>query len=182
MAETKKAQGAHTEVPGGHGGGFPPFKPDTFASQLVWLAITFVALYVLMSKLALPRVAAIIAARSGRISDDLAAAKRLKDESDVAVAAYEAALAEARTRAQAIGGETHDKLAAETEASRKALEAELNAKLAGAEKAIAATKASAMANVRGIAIDAAGAIVARLIGTTPTAAAVEAAVDDALKQ
>ncbi len=175
------AENAHTEVPGGHGG-FPPFQKETFASQLFWLVIAFVLLYVLMSKLALPRVGSIIEARRSRIDGDLAAANQLKTSADAAMAAYEKSLAEARSRAQTIGNETRDRLNAEAEKSRKALDEQLNAKLAEAEKTIAATKASAMSNVRSIATDAASAIVTRLTGTAPADAAVASAIDSVLKR
>src|SRR6185295_4385769 len=181
MAEQKTT--AHTEAPGApHKGAFPPFQKETFASQLLWLAVTFVLLYVLMSKVALPRIGGILASRTARIEGDLADAQRLKAESEAALAAYEKSLADARNRAQTIGGETRDRLHAQAEERRKVLEAELNAKLADAEKQIAGTKATAMANVRGIAVDAAAAIVERLIGTVPAGPAVEAAVDTALKR
>ena len=176
------ATNAHTEQPAEHKGQFPPFNPATFASQLVWLVITFVILLVLMWKVALPRVASIIENRQKRIADDLAEAEKLKAESDAAVAAYEKALADARARAQAIANETRDKQAAQTEAARKKLEDQLNARLADAEKQIAATKQAAMANVRTIATDAAKAIVQRLSGTAPADSAVEAAVADVLKR
>ena len=100
----------------------------------------------------------------------------------MALAAYEKALADARNRAQAIGAEIRDKLHAEAEERRKVLEAKLNAQLAEAEKSIASTKSAAMTNVRGIAVDAASAIVERLTGAAPAAPAVAAAVDDALKR
>jgi F-type H+-transporting ATPase subunit b len=176
------AENAHTEVPGGHSGGFPPFQKETFASQLFWLVIAFALLYVLMSKLALPRVGSIIEARRARIDGDLAAANQLKTSADAALAAYEKSLAEARSRAQTIGNETRDRLNAEAEKSRKALDEQLNAKLAEAEITIAATKASAMSNVRSIATDAAGAIVTRLTGTAPADAAVASAIDSVLKR
>ena len=76
MAEKKTS--AHTEAPGGHKAAFPPFEKETFASQLVWLAITFVLLYVLMARVALPRIGGIFAARAKRIADDLAQAQRLR--------------------------------------------------------------------------------------------------------
>ena len=170
----------HTEVPSKKG--FPPFEKETFASQLFWLALTFVALYLLIARIAVPRIGGILEERSRRIEGDFAAAQRMKDESEAALAAYEKSLADARNRAQAIGAEVRDKLNAEADVSRKATEAKLNADLAEAEKQIAATKTAAMANVRGIAVDAAAAIVERLIGTAPPAPAVAAAVDDALKR
>lgn len=161
---------------------FPPFLKETFASQLVWLAITFVALYLLMSRVALPRIGSIFEERRDRIADDLAEAQRLKDDSDVAIGNYEKALADARNRAQAMANETRERMSAEADERRKALEQQLNLKLAEAERTITATKTAAMTNVRGIAVDAAAAIVERLIGTAPAAASVEAAVDTALKR
>jgi F-type H+-transporting ATPase subunit b len=169
---------AHTEVPSeGHPAGFPPFQRDTFASQLVWLAITFVLLYALVAKAALPRVGGIFAARRQKTEADLDAARQRREEADAALAAYEKALADARTHAQGIESETHSRLTAEADQRRKALETELNGKLAEADKAIAATKQAAMANVRGIAAEVTATIVERLIGTKPA----EPAVDEALK-
>lgn len=173
--------GAHTEAPGGHGGGFPPFESSTYASQLVSLVIAFVALYLIVSRIALPRVGGVIDARANAIEGDLSAAQKLKDESDAALKAYEAELASARSKAQAIGNETREKLNAAAEAERKTLEDQLNAKLAAAEKQIAATRESAMGNVRGIAADAAGAIVQRLTGVLPDGNTLNSAVDASLK-
>jgi F-type H+-transporting ATPase subunit b len=180
------AEPAHTtsteHVPkGGHAGGFPPFNSHTFASQLVWLALFFILLYVLMAKWALPQVGRVIENRQKRIAGDIAEAERLKAQSDEAVAAYEKALADARGRAQAIANETREQQAKEADAARKKVEDALNVKLAEAEKAIAATKHAAMSNVRAIAEDAAAAIVERLIGTAPGKKAVADAVGDVLK-
>ena len=173
--------GAHTEAEGGHGGGFPPFESSTFASQLVSLVIAFVALYLIVSRIALPRVGGVIDARQNAIEGDLAAAQKLKDESDAALKAYESDLASARSRAQAIANETREKLNTAAEAERKTLEDQLSAKLAQAEKQIAATRTTAMSNVRGIAADAASAIVQRLTGVLPDGNTVNSAVDASLK-
>jgi len=151
---------AHTEAEGGHKAPFPPFQKDTFASQLVSLLIAFVALYLIVSRIA---------------------AQKLKDESDAALKAYENELASARSRAQAIGAETREKLNAASEAERKTLEERLSVKLAEAEKTIASTREAAMSNVRGIAADAATAIVQRLAGVKPDRKSVNKAVDASLK-
>jgi F-type H+-transporting ATPase subunit b len=177
MAETK----AHSEAPGGHGG-FPPFQKETFVSQLIWLTVAFVLLYALMAKVALPRVAAILAARSKHIADDLSAAERLKAQSDAASAAYQQALGDARARAQAIANETRERQVAAAEDTRKRLEAELHEKLVAAEKTIDATRTAAMTNVRAIAADAAAAIVERLIGRAPGEQELAAALADVLKR
>src|SRR5271154_5490194 len=156
MAESHGDKGttSHTEADGGHKAPFPPFQKDTFASQLVSLAVAFVALYLIVSRIALPRVGSVLDARQNAIDGDLAEAQRLKDQSDAALKAYESELAAARSRAQAIGAETREKLNAASEAERKTLEERLAVKLADAEKTIAATREAAMSNVRGIATDA----------------------------
>ncbi len=175
----EKGQTAGTQVPGGaahEGGAFPPFDSTTFSSQLVWLAITFGALYYLMSKVALPRVANILETRQARISGDLDAATAMQGKATEAGAAYEKTLADAKARAQATAQQTRDKLAADADAKRKALEAELNTKLEAAEAQVSAMKAQAMTNVGSIAAEAASAIVAQITGKTPDAAQISAAV------
>jgi F-type H+-transporting ATPase subunit b len=176
-----KGATAHTEADGGHKAPFPPFEKDTFASQLVSLAIAFVALYLIVSRIALPRVGGLLDERQKAIEGDLAEAQKLKDASDAALKAYESELAAARSRAQAIGAETREKLNAAADAERKTLEQRLAVKLAGAEKTIAATRETAMSNVRGIATEAAAAIVQRLAGMVPDGKSVESAVDASLK-
>jgi F-type H+-transporting ATPase subunit b len=176
-----KGTTAHTEADGGHKAPFPPFQKDTFASQLVSLLVAFVALYLIVSRIALPRVGGLLDARQNAIEGDLAAAQKLKDESDSALKAYESELAAARSRAQAISTETREKLNAVAEAERKTLEERLAVKLADAEKTIASTREAAMSNVRGIAAEAAAAIVQRLTGVMPDGKAVDSAVDASLK-
>jgi F-type H+-transporting ATPase subunit b len=175
------AVGAHAAEKGGTHK-FPPLQVETYASQIFWLALTFVALYLLMARVALPRVSGILEARRQHIEDDLAEARRLKDESDAAIATYEKALADARGRAQALAAETRERYAAEADAARKALDATLNGRIAEAESIIAAKRTEAMTNVKDIAAEAAAAIVERLIGTAPAASDVASAVADTLKR
>jgi F-type H+-transporting ATPase subunit b len=186
--ETAMAQGSaepvgSVEVPASkHGSGFPPFNAQAFPSQLVWLALIFVALYLLMSRIALPRVGSILDARRQRIEADLAEAQRFKDASDAAIAAHEKALAEARGRAQALANETRAKAAAAAEARRKEVDGKLHARIAEAEKSIAEKRSAAMANVRSIASETAGAIVERLTGTAPANEEVSQAVSKAIER
>jgi F-type H+-transporting ATPase subunit b len=171
---------AHTEADA-HGRAFPPFQKETFASQLLSLLIAFVALYLIVSRIALPRVGSLLDARQNAIDTDLAEAQKLRDDSSEALKAYESELAAARSGAQAIGNETREKLNAASEAERKRLEERLSLKLAEAEKSIASTRANAMRNVRGIAAEAASAIVQRLTGVAPDGKSVDSAVDASLK-
>jgi F-type H+-transporting ATPase subunit b len=169
-------------APDAHGGGgFPPFQSETFLSQIVWLAITFGALYWLLSKFVLPQIGAILEERRARIARDLDEAQQLKAEAEAAGAAYEKSLADARANAQAIAAEQHAKASAESEAARKALETGLGTKLQAAEAQINASKAKAMESVRGIAIETVPSIVGQLVGKAPASADVEKAVDAVLK-
>ena len=121
MAESHgnaRGASAHTEAEGGQKAPFPPFQRDTFASQLVSLFIAFVALYLIVSRIALPRVGKTIDDRHDAIEDDLGQAQNLRDESDAALKAYESELAAARSRAQAISAETREKLNAASDAER----------------------------------------------------------------
>ena len=173
-------QKTHTEVPPkGH---FPPFQVDTFASQLFWFAIAFILLYVIISRLAIPRVGGIMDARRQSVEGDLAEAKRLKDASDAAIASYEKALADARGRAQALANETREKYAKEAETARHQLDATLNTRISQAEQAIAARRTAAMANVQDIAVETAAAIVERLTGNAPAKDDVAKAVAGTLKR
>lgn len=159
-----------------HAGGFPPFDAATFESQIVWLVLSFIALYLLMSRVALPRIASVLEERRDRIADDLDQAAQFKRQTDEAIEAYETALAEARAKAQGIAQETRDLLNAETEKQRVSIEARLAEKIVDAEQKIAATKDAALQNVRAVSVEVADAIVNQLLGEGDRAAA-ERAVD-----
>ena len=163
----------------GHGG-FPPFQKDTFATQLFWLVISFVLLYALVAKIGLPRIRAILADRQRRIDDDFSEASHLEKRSEAALAAYHLSIADTRSNAEAVVRATREKLNTETSQSRGTLKAQLDAQLVEAEERIAAAKAGAMTNVRGIVIDSTRAIAERLIGAAPAPGAIAHSVDHVL--
>ncbi|MGI9366217.1 MAG: F0F1 ATP synthase subunit B [Rhizobiaceae bacterium] len=174
MASTNTQTG--TAADHGGGGTFPPFDGDTFSSQLLWLAITFGLFYFLMSKIALPRISSILETRSGRIAQDLDEANRLKSESDEAIAAYEQELADAKGRAHAIAQEAREAARAELDAKRASVEAAMAEKVAVAEKSIADIKSKAMGEVGTIAEDTTAALVDQLISAKVTKADISKAV------
>jgi F-type H+-transporting ATPase subunit b len=145
-------------------GGLPQLNAADFAPQLIWLAITFVALYFVLARLALPRVGEVLEGRKDRIRKDLEEAQRLKAETEKAIASYEQALGEARARAQKLAAENRDRLNAEIARERAEVESRISSKTADAEKRIAQAKARAMGQVNGIASDVTQSIVAQLIG------------------
>ena len=176
--QTPAPQATHSEVgqDAGHAA-FPPFQSDTFPSQLLWLAISFAALYYFMAKKALPAIGATIQQRKDRIAKDIDDATTMQQRADTAAASHQKALADARARAQRLAQAMRDQLAAEADAKRKVIDAELAEKFADAERLIEATRQQAMANVGVIAREATAAIVERLIGRPADPEAIAAAVD-----
>jgi F-type H+-transporting ATPase subunit b len=171
---------AHTEVPGGHAV-FPPFDTQQFPSQLFWLAITFILLYVIVARVALPRIGSIFEERNKRVSEDLAEAERFKQKSDAANAAYQQSLADAHAHAQSVVSTMRDQQAAAAEKSNRELEEQLRARLVAAEATIAKTRQDAMTHTTEIAAEVAKGIVERLIGICPTAEEVTGALQQTPK-
>ncbi len=138
-----------------------------YAPQVVWLVITFVALYFILSRLALPGIARTLGERDSRLQGDLAAAEKLKAEADASLAAYRKAIAEARQTAQADLKQAAADMAAEAARREGALAGEMNARIKAAEASIAAAKKAAVADIRGLASEAARQLVSRLAGAEP---------------
>ena len=166
----------HTGTEAQHSAGFPPFKTESFPSQIFWLVVTFAVLFVVLWRVAGPRISGVIGARHDQIDGDLKAAEQHRAEATAALAAYEAALAAARAKAHAQAEE--NRRAIETEVEQAKAEADAMAREAGAkaETGIAAARAEAATHVTKAAQDAAVDIVNRLIGVTVTADEARAAV------
>ncbi len=161
----------------------PQLNLGDFAPQLVWLAITFIVMYLLMARVALPRIGAVLEERRDRIAGDLAQADQLRRETEAAIAAYEQSLAEAKAKANAIAQETRDRLNAELERERKQVETQIAQKLEAAEAAITRTKQQALAHVEDIARDTSAALVEHLLGErAPTDSLDEAVARATVKQ
>jgi F-type H+-transporting ATPase subunit b len=168
------------EADGGEHHTFPPFDPATFGPQLFWLVILFGLLYVLMSRVAIPRIGSILEERDKRIAGDLAEATRAKEASDAAVAAHEQALAEARQNAHGIALKARDTAKAEIAADRNRIETDLKGRLGAAEAEITKVKERALGEVDSIARDAVEAIVETLVGTKAGKADIASAVQAAM--
>jgi F-type H+-transporting ATPase subunit b len=158
----------------------PQLNVETFPSQLFWLAVSFIVLYIVMSWIGLPRLSAAIEARRQRREDDLARAAQLKTEAEAANAAFQRTMVEARAQAQAAIKETTDRLAAEAAERQRALAAALAERIDEAERRIAATKQQALSEVRGIAADVGRSVVEKLTGSAPNNTRLAAAVDNVL--
>ncbi|MBK5934714.1 F-type H+-transporting ATPase subunit b [Rhodovulum imhoffii] len=160
--------------------GMPQLDFATFPNQIFWLVVTLVVIYFVLSRIALPRIGAVLAERQGTISNNIAAAEELKLRAQEAERAYEKALADARAEAQRIVGEARAEIQADLDAATAKADAEIAARSAEAEKAIAEIRAGAMESVTEVARDTAREIVAAM-GFSADAATVDAAVQSKLK-
>jgi F-type H+-transporting ATPase subunit b len=169
---------ASTQMPAGKTGGFPPFDYTTFPSQFFWLAVTFAFLFLVLWKIAGPRIKNAISLRRGAITGAITDADAARKAADDASAAYDAALAAARGRAQGMADETRRRIASEIAKAKAEAEAAAASAMSEADARITATRERARAHVAGTARDAAIAIVARLTGESVTAEEAAAAVGD----
>lgn len=163
-------------------GGMPQFDPTQWPPQIVWLAITFVVLYVLMSRVAIPRITEVIEERERRINDNLRRAEHLKQDAEDAMAAYEKMMAEARAAAQQVVRQARERIAEEAAQRNAELSERLSAEIAAGEARIAEAKAKAIAGVRDVAVDLAATASARLLGGRVEKKRIAPAVDSVLKE
>jgi len=160
----------------------PQLDVSTFPTQLFWLLVSFVLLYLAMAWLGLPRVGRIIAQRRGRIDGDLEKAGQMKAEAEAVIAAYERALSEARAQAQQTLKETTERLNAQSAERQRHIAEKLAGETAAAERRIDAAKTAALADIRNVAVDVARAAAAKLSGAEIDAGGATAAVDAVLRE
>jgi F-type H+-transporting ATPase subunit b len=163
-------------------GGMPQLDPSTFAPQLFWLVVTFLALYWVMSKVALPRVGGVIANRATKIASDLDQAAKLKAQAEEVSAAYQKALADARAQATALNRETAAKMSAIANERQAKLAADLGTRIKAAEAEIANAKTAAMMNLVQVAGDAAASAAHKLVGLDVTGAEAALAAQSVLAE
>ena len=146
----------------------PQFDPAVWMPQLVWLAITFVALYVLMAKVALPRVGEVLEEREQRINESLRKAEGLKQDAEDAVAAYEKTMTDVRAKAAQELKAAHDRAAEEAAKRNAELGERLASQISAAETRIHQAREAAISGLREVAVATAGAAVGKLDGEATT--------------
>lgn len=164
----------------GAAGGMPQLDITTWPNQIFWLAVTLVAIYLILTRIAVPRISAVLAERRGTITNDLAAAEELKQKAVEAEKAYNDALAAARAQAAKIVAKARADIQGELDAATAQADAEIEAKTVQSEARINEIRASALDNVSAVAKDTAKEIVAAL-GGKADARSVTAAVNARLK-
>ena len=160
----------------------PQLNVVDFPPQLVWLGIAFIALMILTSRLAMPRIARVLEQRETRIRGDLDRAERVKLEADEALSAYQKAMNDARAKAQGDLRQTQAEIAAETAKREAAFAQQLAQRTKAAEDSIAQVKTRALAELRGVGIEVAGRVLNKVAGVNLPPVQVQAAVDAAMSE
>ena len=160
--------------------GMPQLDFATFPNQIFWLVVTLVVIYLILNKVALPRIASVLSDRQGAITNDIAAAEELKLKAEEAEAAYNQALADARSEAQKIVAEAKAEIQADLDVAISKADAEIAAKAAESEAAIAEIRAGALESVQAVAKDVSKDVITAM-GGTADAKTVDAAVTAQMK-
>lgn len=181
-AAAAAATGAAVDQPtmASEGAAMPQLDFATYPNQIFWLAVALVIIYFMLSRIALPRIGAVLAERKGTITNDIAAAEELKLKAQEAEKAYNQALADARTEAAKIVADAKAEIQADLDAATADADAQIAAKSAEAEKSIGEIRASAMESVTEVAKDTAKELVAAL-GGKADARTVNAAISARMK-
>ncbi|WP_461470121.1 F0F1 ATP synthase subunit B' [Pararhodobacter sp.] len=161
-------------------GGLPQLDPTTFSNQIFWLVVALVVLYLILSRVALPRIGSVLAERTGTITNDIAAAETFKQQAAEAEAAYHKALDDARAAAAKVIEEAKADIQKDLDAAIAKADAEIAARTAESEARIAEIRASAAEAATAVAKDATKEILSAF-GVSVDARSVTAAVTARLK-
>ena len=146
----------------------PQLDISAFAPQIIWLIITFLILYILMSKIALPRIGNILEQRQARIDDNLEMAQNLRKESNAHAESYEKTIEEAREQARKTIQETANEMSIESSRRHEELGIRLSNELILAEDRISAAKVTTIKKIHELAEDVTSDIMETLIGKKPS--------------
>ncbi len=179
--DTGHGADAHGAEAAGHGsGGLPQLDFDTWPSQIFWLAVALWALYSLLTKIALPRIAGVLEERADAIADDLDRAEEFKRKAEEAQATYDAALAKARSEAEAIAAEMRATMQAEVDAEMARADEEIAARTAESERRLREFRDQAAESVGAVAEEAAQSVVETVLPGFGEAEGVRSAVQTEL--
>lgn len=179
-AATTAAEHTEEAAHGAESAGMPQLDFSTFPNQIFWLIVTLMGLYWVLSRIALPRIAAVLSDRQGAVTGDLMAAEEFKQKAKEAEAAYDKALAEARSEAQKIVEANRAEIQKELDAAIAHADAEIAARAAESEKRIRDIRDSSATDAREVARDVTAELVSSFGGEVDKAA-IDSAVDDHLK-
>ncbi len=162
--------------------GMPQLNPEFWVSQIFWLIITFGILYVVLSKLILPKISSNLESRKLQISDNIEAAEKQRKESDSKLKEYDEIISKSKSEAKDIINQAREKVLRDISAKKELLEKQIDEEIKKAEKEIIKLKLEAPAKINKIAIDTSSELIQKLIGAEINNSSISAIVDDLSKK
>ena len=163
-------------------GGMPQLNPEFWVSQIFWLTFTFGFLYLVLSKLILPKISANLESRKSQISDNIEAADKQRDESDAKLKEYEEIISKSKNEAKNIYNQSREKALKDINAKRDILDKQIDEEIKKAEDEINQLRKDAPTKINKIAIETASELTKKLIGAEVNNSSISAIVDDLSKR
>ena len=170
------------EVFAAESAGMPQLNPEFWISQIFWLTLTFGILYIILSKLILPKISANLELRRSQIQENIEAADRQREESEIKLKEYEEIILKSKLNAKKIFKETREKALKDINLKKDSLDGQINEEIKKAEAEINALKKNAPEKINKIAIEASSEILKNLIGTEINNSSISAMVNDLSKR
>ena len=163
-------------------GGMPQLNPEFWVSQIFWLTITFGILYLVLSKLILPKISANLESRKSQISDNIEAASKQREESDTKLKEYDEIISKSKTEAKNIFNQTREKALKDINTKREVLDKQIDEEIQKAEEEIKKLKLEAPKKINKIAVETSSELIQKLIGAGVNNSSISAIVDDLSKK
>ena len=159
-------------------GGMPQLNPEFWISQIFWLTLTFGILYLVLSKLILPKISANLESRKSQISENIEAAEKQREDSETKLKEYEEIITKNRLDAKTIFHQAREKVLKDINAKREVLDKQIDEEIVKAEEEIKTLRESAPDKINKIAIETSFELVQKLIGAEVNNSSISAIVDD----
>ena len=163
-------------------GGMPQLNPEFWVSQIFWLTITFGILYLILSKLILPKISANLELRKSQIQENIEAAEKQRESSDTKLREYEDIIFKSKLEAKGIFKNAKEKVLNDINSKKETLDNQINEEIEKAEKEIEILKKNAPEKINKIAIDTSSEIIRKILGTEINNSSISAIVDDLSKK
>ena len=163
-------------------GGMPQLNPEFWISQIFWLTLTFGILYVVLSKLILPKISANLELRKSQIQENIEAAEKQRQNSEAKLKEYDDIVLKSKLEAQNIFKEAREKVIKDINTKKETLDKQISEEIKKAEQEIILLKKGAPLKINKIAIDTSSELVKKLIGAEVNNSSISAIVDDLSKK
>ena len=170
-----------TQAQSAESGGMPQLNPEFWISQIVWLILTFGALYIVLSKVILPKISDNLESRRSQILENIEIAEKQREESEEKVKEFEKIILNSKLEAKNLFNEARQKVLEDVDKKRSELEKSIEAEIVSAEKEIQSLNSNSLENIKKIATDTSSDLISQLIGQEVDKNTISSIVNDLAK-